>query len=148
MIMNELSFIGEQPARILLVHGVIILCIGVLSGIPFWFAIILNRAKHTVNAWRVAHSTLIASGLLMVVASLISPQLALSRELGSLMVRSFIVSGYGFAFALVVGAWIGRRGLIPWPLGLNTVLFAGHFIGATGSFIGLVILIYGLFGAL
>jgi uncharacterized membrane protein len=146
--MNEWSSIGDQPARFLLVHGVIVLFIGVLSGIPFWLAIILSRAKGAVNAWRVAHSTLIVCGLLMLVVSLILPQLALSRELGLLMAWFFIVSGYGFVFALVMGAWLGRRGLTPWPLGIDTVFFVGHFIGATGSLIGIAILIYGLFRAL
>ena len=142
--MNELSSFGAQPTKFLLVHGLIVLFIGVLSGIPFWFAIIFNRTKGAVSAWRVAHSTLIASGLLMVVVSLIYSHLALSSELGSLVAWFFIVSGYGFVFAFVIGAWIGRRGLTPWPLGVDTVLFAGHFIGAVGALLGMCILLYGL----
>lgn len=146
--MNELLSMGIQPERFLLIHGMIVLFLGVLSGMPFWFAIILSRDEGVVRAWRVAHTTLIVCGLVMLVVSLISPQLALSRELRSLLAWLFVASGYGFVFALVVGAWMRRRGLLPWPVGVNTLLFAGHLIGAVGAILGIAILIYGLFRAL
>jgi len=122
----------------------IVLFLGVLSGMPFWFAIVHGRDEAAVRAWRVAHSTLIVCGLVMLVVSLISPQLALSRELRSLLAWFFVASGYGFVFALVVGAWMGRRGLTPWPVGVNTLLFSGHLIGAVGAFLGMCVVLYGL----
>ena len=143
--MNELISTENHAGQLLLVHGMIVLFAGVLSGIPFWLFIILKRAEESVKAWRVTHSILIAYGLLMLVLGLICSQLALSGKLDSIVAWLFVVSGYGFVFAFVVGALVKRRGLTPWPLGLNTVLFAGHFIGATGSFLGIVIVIFCLF---
>jgi hypothetical protein len=133
-----------QPAGALLVHGSIVVLFGLLSGIPFWLAILRHREQGTIRAWRVAHTTLIAFGLLMVVVGVIDPHLALRTELRSLLVLALIVSGYGFVFALVIGAATGLRALTPKPWGFNTLLFLGHLLGATGSIIAMVIILYGL----
>jgi hypothetical protein len=133
-----------EPARLLLVNGLIVLCSGVLSGVPFWLAIIRRRDAATVRAWGVAHSTLIADGLLLLVVSLISPQLALGGYLLSFLAWTLIVSGYSFVFALVVGAWWGYRGLTLRPVGINTVFFVGHVIGAVGSLLGICMVLYGV----
>jgi len=128
----------------LLIHGSIVILFGLLSGFPFWIAIIRHHDQSTVRAWRVAHTTLIGCGLLMLVAYLISPNLALSAELHSLLTWVLVVSGYGFVFALVVGAATRQRALTPRPFGLNTLLFAGHMVGAAGAIVAMCIVLYGL----
>jgi len=122
-----------------------VLLAGIITGFFFWLVIILGKANEFVRAWRVAHSVLIADGLMMLVAGLTVPHLNLSSMTIWALVVALILSGYGFVFAFIIGAWKGIRGLTPRPFGLNTILFVGHFIGATGSFIGIAILIYGLF---
>ena len=47
-------------------------------------------------------------------------------------------------FALAGGAWARRRGLVPWPIGGETVFFAGHAVGAAGSVLDVALLIAGL----
>ncbi|UCE67290.1 MAG: hypothetical protein JSU85_04555 [Candidatus Zixiibacteriota bacterium] len=133
-----------QPARMLLIHGSIVILSGLLSGIPFWAAVIRGRDDGAIRSWRVAHTTLIACGLVMLAIGLISPRLALSEGLRSFMVWMFVASGYGFVFALVVGAGTGYRALTPTPAGVNTLLFMGHLIGAVGSILGMCVVLYGL----
>jgi|GEM_PF-2843897 len=134
-----------QPVRLLLIHGSIVLLFGLLSGMPFWIAIIRGRDEGAIRPWRVAHTTLIACGLVMLAAGFMSPQLGLSEGLRFFMIWVFIVSGYGFVFALIVGAGTGYRALTPRSLGvINTLLFMGHLIGAVGSIIGMCIVLYGL----
>ncbi len=134
-----------QLARLLLIHGSIVLLFGLLSGIPFWIAIIRGRNEATIRPWRVAHSTLIACGLVMLVVSFIGPHMVLGERLRSVMIWAFVVSGYGFAFALVVGAGTGYRALIPKPFStINALLFMGHLIGAAGAVLGMFIVLYGL----
>lgn len=133
-----------QPVRFLLVHGSIVLLAGLLAGIPFWLAIIGEAQSGVVRAWRVAHTTLIACGLTILVAGIVSPHLALSGGLHTFLCWAFVISGYSFVFALVVGAATGQRALTPLPLGVNTLLFAGHFIGATGAILGVCVFLYGL----
>ncbi|UCC81260.1 MAG: hypothetical protein JSW64_07860 [Candidatus Zixiibacteriota bacterium] len=134
-----------QPVRLLLIHGSIVLLSGLLSGIPFWIAIISRRDEDTVRPWRVAHTTLITCGLVMLTVGVINPHLSLSEGLRSLLVWAFVVSGYGFVFALVVGAGTGYRALIPKPFSIiNTLLFMGHLIGAVGAVLGMCIVLFGL----
>jgi hypothetical protein len=138
----------EVYSKYLLFHGSIVLMAGIITGFFFWLIIILGKANESVRAWRVAHSVLIADGLMMLIAALIIPHLNLSALAVWVLVVALILSGYGFVFAFMIGAWKGLRGLLPKPFGLSTILFVGHFIGATGSFIGIAILIYGLFVSL
>jgi hypothetical protein len=133
-----------QPVHCLLIHGSIVLLLGLLSGIPFWVAIIRGKNEEAVRPWRVAHTTLIACGLVMLVVNLISSQLTHSRELLLLLVWALVASGYGFVFALVVGAGTGYRALVPKPAGINTLLFMGHLIGAVGAVLGMGVVLYGL----
>jgi len=135
---------NTQPVHCLLIHGSIVLIFGLLSGIPFWVAIIRGQDEEAIRPWRVAHTTLIACGLVMLVVNLINPQLALSRELRSLLAWVLVASGYGFVFALVVGASMGYRALVPRPVGLNILLFMGHLIGAAGAVLGMCVVLYGL----
>ena len=138
----------EVSEKYLLFHGAIVLMAGIFTGLLFWLVIILGKANESVRAWRVAHSVLIADGLMMLIAGLTVPHLGLSALAVLVLVVALILSGSGFVFAFIIGAWKGIRGLTPKPFGLNTILFIGHFTGATGSFIGIAILIYGLFKAL
>jgi fatty acid desaturase len=80
----------------------------------------------------------------MLVAGAISSYLALSDALQPIMVWALIMSGYGFIFALVLGAATGLRALIPKPIGFNTLLFVGHLVGAVGAILGVGVLLYGL----
>lgn len=136
------------PTKYLLFHGSVVMLAGLLSGFPYWLAIIKNKDMAVVRAWRVAHSFLIVDGIFMLVVGLAIPHLALSGQIVQILVWSVILAGYGFVYAFIIGALKGIRGLTVRPYGLNTVLFAGHLIGASGSLIGIVILIYGFLKAM
>lgn len=133
-----------QPIHALLVHGSIVFLSGLLSGFPFWLAIITNKRSEAIRAWRVAHATLIGCGLIMIAAGLMGSYMTLSASMRAFMVWSFIVSGYAFIIALAGGAVTGLRALVPKPVGFNTILFLGHLIGATGAVVGVCLIIYGL----
>ena len=132
-------------SRALVRHGLIVLLVGVLAGFPFWLAILgQGGAGGAAGPWRVAHATLIATGLVLMNVGFVSPWLALSPPLRALATGSLVASGYGFAFAMIVGAAVGIRGLTPWPLGIPTILFLGHLIGALGSVVGLGLTVWGI----
>lgn len=131
------------PSIYLLLNGSIVLLTGLLSGIPMWLAITQKKEHDIIRAWRVSHSTLIMDGLMMLIIGLVIPYLTLSELAIWVLVWALIFAGYGFVIALIIGAWKGFRGLTFKPYGLNTILFGGHVIGVAGSFIGIVITIYG-----
>ena len=137
----------ELCSKCLLFNGSIVLLSGLLSGVPMGLSIIQENGVETVRAWRVAHSTLIMDGLLVIIVGLVVPSLSLGELASGILVWGLVISAYGFVLALTIGAWKGYRGLTPEPYGINTILYGGHIIGALGSLVGVVMLIYGLFRA-
>lgn len=131
----------------LLLHGTTILFIGVLSGFPYWLAIIRNVEMERVASWRVAHAFLVANGLVMMVVALILRVAGLSVASESFTAWSLTVSGYGFAWAFVLGAVTGYRALTPTRRLWDLLLFPGHLVGAAGSIAGLGALLLGMLGS-
>ena len=130
--------------RFLLIHGTIVLLVGILAGIPFWIGIIRGGQSASIRGWRVEHASLIGCGLMMLVVSLASSHLELSPVLGALLRWALAISGYSFALALTVGAATGRRGLMPRSNAFDTLLFIGHALGAVGATVGVCVFLYGL----
>lgn len=124
-------------------HGALVILIGLFSGVIYWQTILREKGLETIRGWRIAHVFLSIEGMFLMTVGLIIPNLLL----GDLGLRGLawimILSGYGFVWAFVGGAFTGHRGLKPMPCGLNTLLFLGHFIGAVGSLIGMAIVVYG-----
>lgn len=127
-------------ARLLLRNGALVLGAGVLCGIPFYLAIVLGWHPERIRAWRVAHATLLADGLLLLVVGILLPALQAGTAWRAALAWSLLVSAWGFVLALAGGAAAGRRGLVPRPPGWNWLFFAGHAIGASGSAIGVSLL--------
>ena len=135
------------PDKYIIFHGAIVLMGGLLTGFPLRQAIIRANPEST-RAWRVAHSVLVMDGLMMLMIGLAVPRLALGKLAISVLVWALVISGYGFVTAFTIGAWKGCRGLAPRPYGLNTVLYGAHILGASGSVLGMAMIIYGFYRAL
>jgi hypothetical protein len=129
--------------KYLIFHGAIIILLGLFSGLVYWRTIILNKRPEFIRGWRIAHAFLVMEGIFIVIVGLGIPHLALGGLAVRVLVWTIAISGYGFAWAFIGGAWKGYRGLTPKPYGFNTILFLGHFIGAGGSLVGIAIVIYG-----
>ena len=134
------------PAAYLLFNGAVLIMAGLLLGFPLRCAIV--KKKGDINAWRVSHSVLVMDGLLMLVVGLTIPYLLLNRLAIWVLVWSLVAAGYGFLVAFTVGAWKGVRGLTARPLGLNTILFGAHIIGAFGSLVETAIATFGYLKAI
>ena len=131
----------RQPTAYLLLNGSIVILVGLLTGLPLKTAIVKQREN--LNAWRVAHSVLLMDGLLMVMAGITVPHLLLDGYAVWVLVGSLVAAGYGFVAAFTLGPLKGVRGLTVKPYGLNTLLYGAHTIGAVGSLLGVMIMIYG-----
>jgi hypothetical protein len=134
--------------RQLILHGGIVLLMGLLSGIPFGRAIVHGKPEATVRGWRVAHSGITMGGVLLLALSSVVPHLQLSTLTRALLVWAFIVSSYGFAVALPLGAHYGHRDLSSTPPFLNRMVYLGNIIGVAGSLVGALILLWGAYAAL
>ncbi len=138
----------DLPGRWLLFNGLVVMFAGLIVGWPMRRAIVGHQPAGVCRAWRVAHVTFITQGLLMIAVALALRSLALERTGVWVAVWSLVVGGYGFVFAMTVGAWSGLRALSPKPWGLNTLLFAGHAAGALGSLVGVGLALRGALLAL
>lgn len=127
----------------LLFHGAIVLLIGLLTGMPYGSAINQKKDEEVVRAWRVAHSGLSMGGTMMIAFAAAINQLDVSAIALSTLVWSSVVSGYGFCIALPYGAWVGHRGLAMGKTIENKIVYLGNIIGATGSLIGTLALVFG-----
>ena len=133
----------NQLALHLTLHGGIVLLIGLLSGIPYGVAINQKTHEDIVRGWRVAHSGLSMGGTTMIAFSAVLSSLELDQLFSSILVWSTVISGYGFCIALPYGAWLGYRGLtIDEPV-QNKVVYTGNMIGAIGSLISTLVLVFG-----
>lgn len=132
----------EEPARHLMFHAVIVLLAGLLAGIPYGRAIIRKADERLIEAWKVAHSALSMGAILMLVLAVSFAGLNAAAGLEWAISVLFIVSGYGFALALLLGPVVGHRGLSPkGPISAKLV-YSGNLTGAITSLLGTVALLY------
>src|SRR5258706_15909460 len=101
----------DLPSSLLAFSGFVTLLIGLICGRPLVVAIVRNQGEEKIRAWRVAHSSLIMGGIMLLVISLVLPQLVLSRGWQLLVAILLTGSMFAFDYALVIGPWKGYRGL-------------------------------------
>ena len=124
-----------------LVHALIVLIVGLLSGAPMGMAITRNLGEDKVRGWRVAHSGLSMGGTMLVAFAVVTGHLQLTGLRWWSVAGPGILSGYGFAIGLPLGAATGRRGLTrggPWQ---NRMVYSANLIGAWGSLIATLALL-------
>ncbi len=136
-----------DPAQHLILHGSITLLVGLICGWPMGRAIVRGAQASTITAWRVAHSGLALGGTLLFAVGAILPIVALAPIWATILAWAFILSAYGFVVALPYGAYIGERGLQP-TSGSGSIVYWGNMVGALGSLIGAIILVFGALLAL
>jgi hypothetical protein len=132
----------------LLFHGAVILLIGFGCGAPMGRSIVRGRPEAVVRAWRVAHSSLVAGGALLLALAGIVAHLKVGGWALSLMAACFIGSSYAFAVALPLGAHYGVRGLTAEPPVLNKIVYLGNILGVAGFFVGALVLVWGAYAAI
>jgi hypothetical protein len=132
----------DVPARHLLLHAVIVYLVGLLAGIPYGAAINRDNSEERIRAWRLAHGSLVLGATMMVAVAAVLSHLNVGRLTRWLIAGSLIASGYGFAVALPMAAWAGKRGLTSSGPLSNRLVFAGNSLGAWASFLSAVVLLY------
>jgi hypothetical protein len=132
----------DVPARHLLLHAVIVYLVGLLAGFPYGAAINRGDSEERIRAWRLAHGSLVVGATMMVAIAAVLSQLSVGSLARWLIAGSSIASGYGFALALPVAAWVGQRGLTASRPLSNRFVFAGNSLGVLASLLSAVVLLY------
>ncbi len=132
----------------LTLHGSVILLAGLLCGAPLGSAVARGKSEDTVRAWRVAHSSLVMGGILLLAVAGIFQHLTLGAWASALLVWAFVAASYVFAVVLPFGAYYGYRGLKYQPPLANRIMYVGNMAEAIGLLIGTVVLLAGAHAAL
>ncbi|MBI4317543.1 MAG: hypothetical protein HY675_03555 [Chloroflexi bacterium] len=70
---------AERRRTQILLHGAIVLLVGLLCGIPFGVGVGRAWSEEAVRAWRVAHSEGVTVGLMLIVVAAVSDRLRLDN---------------------------------------------------------------------
>jgi len=132
----------DESARYLMFHAVIVLLIGLLAGIPYGRAIITKNNERLIEAWRVAHAALPIGAILMLALSALLTDLNIVANLKWAISILFILSGYAFVWALMLGPVVGYRGLSSRGPIAAKLVYCGNLLGAITSLFGTLILLY------
>jgi heme-degrading monooxygenase HmoA len=138
----------KRVRRQILLHGLVILLIGLLCGVPYGRAITQGWGDEAVRGWRIAHFSLVVGGMWLMLVAAVVPLLVLSSRGIRTLVYSVVTSGYAFTVALVVAAGGGVRGLQWGGSALNIVSFLGNMVASVASLVWVATSIVGTLRAL
>lgn len=132
----------------ILLHGAIVLFVGLVCGIPFGAAAGGASGDDAARGWRVAHSGGVTVGLMLIAIGAVLHRLLLGDRAISVLVGSLVVSAYSFTLGMVLAATGGVRGLRATGPALNWLVFAAYMVGSLGALVGVALMILGAFAAL
>ena len=124
-------------ARIVL-HGVIVMGLGLVAGIPYASAI-ASGAAEPVRAWRMAHLEGVLNGLVAIALAAAGGLLVLSPGQQRLLALSVVGMAYGNVVASALGAATGNRGLAPGGSLVNTVVYLLFVAAVLGIVVALAL---------
>ena len=127
---------SERNQIQMLFHGAIVLFLGLVFGLPFGAALAADWGGESVRAWRVAHSGMVAVGLMLIAIGAALRHLVLGHRKASWVVWSLVVSAYAFTLAVLLQGVAGMRGFQPTGPTLNFVAFTCNMAGVLGSLMG------------
>jgi hypothetical protein len=133
----------KRAQRQILLHGLIILLVGALCGVPYGRALTNGGSDEAVRAWRLAHFSLVFGGVWLMAIAGSSHLLVLGARGIKLLVVSAVTSGYAFMVALILAALAGVRGIEASGPPANLVAFAGNAVASVASIVWAVVSIAG-----
>jgi hypothetical protein len=131
-----------------LLHGLVIILVGFLCGVPYGRAITRGWGEAAVRGWGVAHVSLVIGGLWLMMVAAVSDLLVLGPRGSKVLLYSVVTSGYGFMLALVVGASSGVRGLEATGSAVNLLVFATNTVASVAALVWVGVTITGALRAL
>lgn len=133
------------PARLrLILHGAIVLLVGLLAGLPTTTETIDGAARH----WHTTHEALIMMGVWMLAASSVVPQLVLETTELTALVWAHLLMGYGFMVALTIGGIAGVEVFSPGATPASLAAFVAAVLGILGAIAAAALTIKGAAAAL
>jgi uncharacterized membrane protein HdeD (DUF308 family) len=130
--------------RRLVLHGAIILLIGLLCG----YAAVMEEVNRSGRVWTAAHSALLTLGVWLIATAAVLPLLELPRRERDALLLSLTGGAYSFVAAVVIQAATGARAISPDVRGISLVAFAANVLAVLGTFLAASLTILGAWHAL
>jgi hypothetical protein len=124
-------------ARIVL-HGVIVIALGLVAGIPYASAIASGQAE-PLRAWRMAHLEGVLNGLLAIALAAAGGVLVLGPRQQRVLAVSVVGMAYGNVVASILGAATGNRGLAPGGPVINMAVYLLFVASVVGIVVALAL---------
>lgn len=138
----------RRMALQLLVHGLLLIIVGMLVGFAFHHAITEHSGPDAERAWRVAHTSLVGLGTLYVALAAVAHYFVLSPAAAAFSMWSLLFGAYASVFAFIVGPAVGARGLEPVGPPLHLFIFGLLAVALLLLLATLCVLARGAFAAL
>jgi vacuolar-type H+-ATPase subunit I/STV1 len=114
----------RRQSLLVVFHGLLLVLLGMLVGLPFHEAITSQAGPDAERAWRVAHTSLVGGGTLYLGIGAVASQLVLGPRAASVATASLVFAAWAFAVGFLLGPAIGARGLEPVGPPLHVFVFA------------------------
>ncbi len=136
--MSSRKALSSQVRAALVLHGVVVIVLGLLAGFPYAL-VISGDLQGEVRAWRMAHLEGVLNGLVLIGVGAAGSLIALGERQARWLLWSLLVAGYGNVVAATIGASFGVRGLTASGPAANLVVFTLFTAAIFGIFIGLAL---------
>ena len=123
---------NRRTAAALVMHGAIVILLGLLVGFAYANAITDGGGAEAERAWRTAHLEGLLNGMLVVLLGAASPQLTFEGSEERWFRLGAIATGYGNVLAAALAALAGVRGLAPGGPLANWAVFALFTLAVVG----------------
>jgi hypothetical protein len=130
--------------RRLVLHGSVILLIGLMFGIPSVVEVSIGSSR----MWQGGHSALLTLGVWLLATAAVLPLLMLEAREAAGLRWSLLVMAYSFLVAVVIQTLTGVRAFSPGPSPLNTLAFAANVLVVLGTFLSASLTALGAWNAL
>ena len=131
--------------RRLVLHGAIILLVGLLSGYAAVFEEVSGSGRRT---WIAAHSAFLLTGVWLIATAAILPLLELPARERKALLLSLTGGAYSFMTAVLIQAFTGVRAISPDVAGISLVAFAANLLALLGTVLAASLTILGAWNGL
>lgn len=125
-----------------ILHGAVVILIGLFCGFP------TVAESDAERYWHTAHEALILAGTLMLAVSAVLPHLVLPKREANGLFRALLATGYGLAVGTVLQGILGQRAFGPSSSPTVMIAFIGIVIGIGGSLTATALVAIGALAAL
>lgn len=134
----------SRGAARLTLHGLLVLFLGLVCGIPFGSAIVSGWGDDAVRAWKLAHLEGMQNGILLLALAGASRWMILSARQQAIVLRGPILAAWGNIGGAVIGALTGYRGLAPQGPLANWLVFTAFMFGMWGVLVAIPVAVAGV----